>query len=120
MGGVISRLWLQQLGGVLRTRHFISVGSPHRGPLLAQFVPYFLFPGIAEMKCGSHLIRELNANSHLLQGLKCSSYFCRWDLMVVPGWDAVLPTGLHQNIPVLTHKDLISHPKSLKLIETNF
>ena len=120
MGGVIARVWLQHLGGVLRTRNFLSVGCPQRGTLLAQPVPHSLLPGIAEMKCGSYLIRELNSEAHLLQGINCISYFCRWDLMVLPGWKAVLPIGLHHPIPVLTHNDLICHPKSLKIIANDF
>ena len=33
MGGVIGRIWLQELGGGQRTRRFFSVGSPQQGTL---------------------------------------------------------------------------------------
>ena len=116
MGGVISRIWLQLIGGVLRTTSFISVGSPHCGTFSAQLIPSILFPGIADMKRGSHLLSMLNENSDALIGVKCSSYFCRWDLMALPGWEAVLPIGTNYSVPVLTHKGLISNPKSLKIL----
>ena len=118
MGGVISRIWLQKFGGALRTRRFISVGAPHYGTFSAQFVPSWFRSGIADMKRGSHLLRELNKDVDLLQSVKCSSYFCRWDLVVFPGWQAVLPIGPSHSLPVLTHRALISNSKSLEILGT--
>ena len=116
LGGVISRVWLQELGGARRTNRFISVGCPHSGTLTAQIVPSWLLAGVSEMKRGSRLLNELNSDMSSLKGVACSSYFCRWDLMVFPGWQAVLPIGLFQEVPVCTHKELMSHPKSLKIL----
>jgi len=113
MGGIIGRVWLQQLGGARRTRRFVSVGSPQRGTLTAQWIPSWLFAGLADMKRGSPLLRSLNADVRSLQGLDCVSYYCRWDLMVVPGWQAHLPVGSVSSLPVCTHQQLMSHPRSL-------
>ena len=113
MGGIIGRVWLQQLGGARRTRRFVSVGSPQRGTLTAQWIPSWLFAGLADMKRGSPLLRSLNADVQSLQGLDCVSYYCRWDLMVVPGWQAHLPVGSVSSLPVCTHQQLMSHPRSL-------
>ena len=117
MGGMISRIWLQQQGA-RRTARFLSVGSPQQGTFTAQLIPNWLFAGIAEMKRGSPLIRHLNAEVSALQSVECVSYFCRWDLMVVPGWQAVLPVGPKLAVPVLTHQQLMSHPKALSLLIT--
>ena len=116
MGGIICRIWLQQMGGAHRTDSFISIGSPHYGTYTAQVIPHWLFCGVADMKRGSQLIQELNNNIQLLHTVRCSSYFCRWDLMTFPGWQAVLPIGDHFDIPVLTHKDLIANPRSLRIL----
>ena len=113
MGGIIGRVWLQQLGGARRTRRFVSVGSPQRGTLTAQWIPSWLLAGLADMKRGSPLLRSLNADLQSLQGLDCVSYYCRWDLMVVPGWQAHLPVGSVSSLPVCTHQQLMSHPRSL-------
>ena len=59
MGGLISRFWIQELGGVNRVRRFLSVGSPHNGTLTAQLIPSWLFSGIAEMKRGSDFLNDL-------------------------------------------------------------
>ena len=113
MGGIIGRVWLQQCGGARRTHRFVSVGSPQRGTVTAQWIPAWLFAGLADMKRGSPLLRSLNAEVQALEQLDCVSYFCRWDLMVVPGWQAHLPLGHVSSLPVLTHQQLMSHPRAL-------
>ena len=113
MGGVIGRIWLQELGGAQRTRRFFSVGSPQQGTLAAQLLPRLLLPGAADMKMGSRLLRELNRQPDALAGVECCSFFCRWDLMVCPGWRAVLPVGRLEEIPVWTHQQLIGHPTAI-------
>ena len=116
MGGVIARIWLQEFGGSCRTKRFFSVGSPQNGTLPALPVPRFLLPSIADMKIGSQLIKDLNRSSYKLNCLKCFSYFCKWDVMVCPGWKAVLPIGLNRSIPVFTHQQLILDNKSISTI----
>lgn len=113
MGGVISRIWLQDLGGASRCRRFISLGSPQEGTFTAQWIPRWPLAGIAEMKRGSDLLVHLNAEAHKLDGVDCISLYSPWDLMVIPGWRAVLPAGEHKAIAVLTHRQLIRHPCAL-------
>ena len=118
MGGIVARVWLQQFGGALRTHRFVSVGSPQRGTVTAQWIPSWLFAGLADMKRGSSLLRLLDADVQVLENLDCVSYFCRWDLMVVPGWEAHLPLGRVSSLPVLTHQQLMSHPRALDALIT--
>ena len=110
MGGVIGRIWLQELDGVRRTRRFFSVGSPQQGTLAALPIPRLLLAGAADMKPGSAVLRDLNRSDTALADVTCRSYFCRWDLMVCPGWQAVLPVGPQVELPVWTHQQLIAHP----------
>ena len=118
MGGVIGRIWLQELGGAERTDRFFSVGSPQNGTLAALAVPRRLFAGIADMKPASDLLQQLNRQACTLAPMACRSYFCRWDLMVSPGWLAVLPVGTRTELPVWTHQQLIAHPQALeKLVQ---
>ena len=115
MGGVVGRIWLQELNGAQRTRRFFSVGSPQHGTLAAQPIPRALLAGVADMKVGSALMRDLSRGSPTLEALDCRSYFCRWDLMVCPYWTARLPCGDQQLINVWTHQQLISHPRALSV-----
>jgi triacylglycerol lipase len=116
MGGVIGRTWLQEHGGWRRTRRFVCLGSPQNGTLAAQLVPRRWFAGIADMKIGSALLRDLRSQALLLDGLECHSLFTATDLTVVPGWRAVLPLGSRQPLPVWTHRQLIVHPRAIAAV----
>lgn len=107
MGGVIARSWLQLLGGGQRTRRFLSVGSPQQGTLTAQPWPSRLFRGIADLRPGSALLEQLNADLDALQRIECHSFYSAIDLAVLPGWRAVLPVGARTMLPVLTHPQLL-------------
>lgn len=113
MGGLIARLWLQEHGGADRCRRFVCVGSPQRGTLVAQPMPRGCMAGIADMKIGSALLRRLDADAEGLASIDCRSFYCPTDLMVVPGWRAVLPRGPREALPVLTHRQLMHHPRAI-------
>ena len=116
MGGLISRLWLQNYNGFSRTKRFISIGTPHVGTYTAQMMPLSFMTGIAEMKRGSSLLFQLNHDLSTLEKVECISFFTKWDLMSFPGWQAKLSIGDSYHLPVLTHKELITNSISLDII----
>ena len=116
MGGIVSRIWLQNYNGFKRTKRFISIGSPHNGTFTAQFVPSSLFPGIADMKRGSSLLSQLNGDLSSLMDIRCKSFYTKWDLMSFPGWQSKLSIGTSEQLPVFTHKELITNPASLDIL----
>ena len=72
--------------------------------------------GIADMKIGSALLRQLQRGANLLQNLECHSLYTATDLTVFPGWRAVLPLGSRQALPVLTHRQLILDPRAIQKV----
>ena len=116
MGGLISRIWLQNFDGYLRTKRFFSIGTPHFGTYTAQLIPSFLMPGLAEMKRGSCLLSQLNNDLSSLQMVECTSFYTKWDLMSFPGWQSKLSIGDSYHLPVLTHKELITNVSSLDVL----
>jgi triacylglycerol lipase len=116
MGGVIGRTWLQEQGGHLRTRRFTCLGSPQQGTLAAQCIPHAMLAGIADMKVGSPLLRDLRRDADRLSQLDCHSLFCTTDLTVFPGWRAVLPRGSQEGLPVFSHRQLILHPRAIQRV----
>ena len=113
MGGVIGRVWIQLRGGYRRTRRFISVASPQPGTLAALPWPRWALAGIADMKPGSDLLRQLGRDIDPLRQIECCSFYCPTDLTVVPGWEAVLPVGPRQPLPVFWHNRLMAEAASL-------
>ena len=79
-------------------------------------MPHALLAGIADMKIGSPLLRDLERGSGSLVGLDCHSLYCPTDITVFPGWWAVLPVGRRRALPVLTHRQLIAHPWAVRLL----
>ena len=116
MGGLISRIWLQNHHGFIRTKRFFSIGTPHLGTYTAQLIPPSFMPGLSDMKRGSHLISQLNNDLTSLEKVECISFYTNWDLMSFPGWQAKLSIGNSYHIPVLTHKELITNSTSLDIL----
>lgn len=114
MGGVIARCWIQEHGGHQRTRRFLSVGSPQQGTVTAQPWPGRIFRGIADLKRGSALLQQLNSSVERLAVIDCHSFYSSLDLLVLPGWHAVLPVGGRTALPVPTHPQLLRDPAALQ------
>ena len=118
MGGIIARYWLQKFSGNVRTRRLISIGSPHKGTLMAQLVPKYPFRGISEMKINSKFLKELAKNDSFLNHIECISFFTYWDLMVFPGWWTNLDFGEKIPLKVYKHRNLVRNKFCIeKIIE---
>ena len=107
MGGIIGRYWIQKFNGYKRTRRFLSIGSPHKGTLIAQLVPKYPFRGISEMKINSKFLRTLANNDSFLEDIECINFFTYWDLMVFPSWWTNLNLGKNITVKVYKHRNLI-------------
>ena len=116
MGGIIGRYWLQKFNGYKRTRRLISIGSPHKGTLMAQLIPKFPFKGISEMKINSKFLRELAKNDFLLDDIECVNFFTYWDFMVFPAWWTNLNLGKKISVKVYKHRNLIRNNFSVEKI----
>ncbi|MCT0212965.1 MULTISPECIES: triacylglycerol lipase [unclassified Synechococcus] len=116
MGGVISRTWIQLLGGHRRTRRFFCVASPQRGTPVAQPCPPWLLGGIAELKLGSPLLKQLNDAPELLKAVDCRSFYTPTDQLVVPGWRGVLPVGCCEAFPAMSHQAILRDPRALTIL----
>jgi len=116
MGGIIGRYWLQKFNGYKRTRKLISIGSPHKGTLMAQLVPQYPFRGISEMKINSKFLRELADNDFFLEDIECINFFTYWDLMVFPGWWTNLNFGKKISVKVYKHRNLVRNKSAVDKI----
>jgi triacylglycerol lipase len=116
MGGIIGRYWIQKFNGYKRTRKFISIGSPHKGTLIAQLVPKYPLRGISEMKINSKFLRELAKNDFFLKDIECINFFTYWDLMVFPGWWTNLNLGKKISLKVYKHRNLVRNKYSVEKI----
>jgi triacylglycerol lipase len=114
MGAVISRYYLQRLGGASRVSHFFSISGPQHGTLTAHF-----WPGKAgrDMRFNSALLKQLNADNSALKNTIIHSYRTPFDLLIIPArsshWEIAEENHI---VPALLHHQMISNPKVLQHI----
>ena len=116
MGGIIGRYWLQKFNGYKRTRRLISIGSPHKGTLMAQLIPKYPFRGISEMKINSTFLRGLANNDFFLDEIECINFFTYWDLMAFPGGWTNLNFGKKISVKVYKHRNLVRNKSVVEKI----
>ncbi|MBW4560494.1 MAG: triacylglycerol lipase [Mojavia pulchra JT2-VF2] len=100
MGGIVSRYYLQRLGGIQRVQRFVTISSPHNGTMIAYASQR---PGCKQMRVNSALLNDLNFDAAMLKQLNFTSIWTPYDLMIVPanssqmllGREVILPVGLH-------------------------
>ena len=106
MGGLVSRYYVQRLGGLDRVDRFISICAPNHGTLLAFGMP--IFKGIRQMCPNSAFLNDLNGNA--IEQLGSIDYTSLWtpsDLMILPADSARMPVGRNLEIPAPMHASTV-------------
>lgn len=113
MGGIISRYYLQRMGGIHRVRRFISVSSPHRG----TWTGYLRWnPGCEQMRPESEFLKNLNQDWQLLEQVGFVSLWTPFDLMIVPADSSVIPVGRSISLPVALHPWMLTDDRVLATV----
>ena len=114
MGGLVSRHYLQELGGATRCRQFITVSSPHNGTHTAWLYPSM---GARQMRPGSDFLQELAHGEHRLGGMPVVSYRTPLDLMILPATSSHWQLAENLSFPVALHPQMLHAPRVLEDIE---
>lgn len=114
MGGLVSRHYLQVLGGAGRCEKFFTISSPHHGTATARFYPS---EGARDMRPGSAFLRQLQATEETLRGVQLVSYRTPMDLMILPATSSVWAPALNLDFPVLLHPLMLSDEDVLSDVE---
>lgn len=106
MGGIVTRYYLQRLGGMERVKRYVTISAPNRGTWLAYLS---LKPGIREMRPGSKLLIDLNRDGwELSQKIPVTTIWTPWDLMIIPAFSSNLPGSKEVILPILMHPWMLS------------
>ena len=114
MGGLVSRYYLQRLGGLKRVQRFVAVSVPHHGSLMAWFR---YNPGGIQMRTGSRFITDLNRDQHQLANIQLTSLWTPFDMLVVPATSGRLAIGQSLKLPVVSHNKMLYDIRSLEVIK---
>lgn len=114
MGGLVSRHYLQQLGGAARCDKLITISSPHHGTQAAWLYPSL---GAEQMRPSSRFLAELEQTQDQLGTMPVISYRTPLDLVILPARSSVWDRAENLSIPVLLHPLMLSSPGVLADIE---
>jgi pimeloyl-ACP methyl ester carboxylesterase len=106
LGGLVSRYYLQQLGGARRVDRLITLGTPHGGTHAANFLPSRL---VRQLLPDGPFIRHLNALPPPA-GVQVTSLVAGRDLLVQPTEAARCPFGNARRFDDLGHVELLFRP----------
>jgi triacylglycerol lipase len=86
MGGIVSRCYLQDLGGHERCDAFVTISSPHQGTNTAALHPG---EGTKQMRPGSALLKHLRETEDVLGDIPLLTYRTPMDLVILPTQNAI-------------------------------
>jgi triacylglycerol lipase len=114
MGGLVTRYYLQRLGGVERVKRYITISAPNNGTFTAYFL---LFKGIVQMRMNSIFLEDLNQDhDQYLSQLQVTNLWTPYDLMILPAHSSKMGIGREISVPVAVHAWMPSDRRVMKLI----
>ncbi|MBE9185239.1 triacylglycerol lipase [Microcoleus sp. LEGE 07076] len=113
MGGIVSRYYIQRLGGINRVQRFITISAPHSGTLTAYFMS---LPGYLDMRLNSGLLRDLNKDVTEFKRINFTSIWTPFDIMIVPSNSSRMPVGKEVKINVMLHRQMVTDTQSINAL----
>ena len=113
MRGLVSRYYIQRLGGIHHVRKFVTIGTPHRGTWTAFLRAN---PGARNMRPRSAFLEDLNRDIEVLDGVSFASIWTPLDLMIVLANSSRVPVGRSIQVRTLAHPLLVSDPQVLQIL----
>ncbi|QMS90090.1 triacylglycerol lipase [Nostoc edaphicum CCNP1411] len=114
MGGIVSRYYVQRLGGINRVQRFITISSPHHGTVVAYGSRR---PGCLQMRPDSIFLKDLNSDAVILGQLDFTSIWTPYDLMIVPANSSQMSIGSEVIVPVALHPWMLTDTRSLAVVQ---
>lgn len=113
MGGIVSRYYVQRLGGARRVSHFITLSAPHNG----TWTGYLRWnAGAGQMRPDSPFLKDLNSSLQDLAQVEFTSLWTPYDLMILPAHSSKLPLGRVLQLPILAHPLMVTDERVLAAI----
>ena len=113
MGGIVSRYYVQRLGGIDKVENFITISAPHNGTLTGYALN---LAAPIQMRPKSNFLENLNQDIALLDKTNFTSIWTPYDAMILPPKSSQVPVGRDIKIDVFLHPWMVSDEKVLKVI----
>lgn len=114
LGGMVARVYLQELGGAAEVERLVTISSPHHG----SWTAYLRWNALGEeLRPASPIYRRLNANLDSLADVRHTAIWTPFDLMIVPSWSSQLPGARDVRIPVALHPWMLHDARCHQAVE---
>jgi len=111
LGGLVARVYLQQLGGARRVDRCITLGTPHRGTYNAYWVASRVG---RELRPDSALLARLDSSRPAAAGVRFVSIVAGSDNIVIPRVFSSTDSVVH--VPGLGHMGLLFSPTAFRTV----
>ena len=108
MGGLVSRYYLQELGGYQHCQSLVTLATPHHGTKAAYFYPG---KGALQMRPHSEFLQQLDSSSHRLKNIKLVSYRTPLDLIILPSTSSHWEMAENHRVWALAHPLVMHTPR---------
>jgi len=113
MGGLISRYYLQRLGGLPRVRRFVTIATPHRGSLWAHLLSR---PACRQMRPQSPFLHDLDTDADQLARVHFTSLWSPLDAIIVPASRSIHPAACNRRLFSLAHPLMVYQRHCLQAV----
>ncbi len=113
MGELVSRYYVQRLGGIERVERFITISAPHNGTWMAYALPFKVY---VQMRPGSAFLQALNRDVAILEQLRYTGLWTDWDFIIVPASSSKLGVGKEIKLSVFAHAMMARHASCLEAV----
>jgi triacylglycerol lipase len=111
MGGLVSRYYLQELGGAKRCDGFFTISTPHHGTAMAHLC---YGEGAKQMRCDSPWLARLALTEDRLGRMPVVSYRTPADLIIIPSCSSDWARAENISVPCPLHPMMTASPKVRK------
>lgn len=113
MGGLVSRYYLQRLGGLDHVGRFVTLATPHQGTRMAHLAS---FPGWVQMRPGSDFLRDLARDADSLRRVQFTSFYTPLDTIIVPARSSEIPQAQTIRVWAAIHPSLILERRCIRAV----
>lgn len=114
MGGIVTRYYLQRLGGIDRVQRYINISAPNNGTIAAYTLP---LPGIVQMRPDSPFLEDLNSDgANFLQKIHSTIIWTPFDLMILPAQSSRMAVGKEIKLPVYFHSWMLNDSQTIAAV----
>ena len=113
MGGLVSRYYVQRLGGAAHVGHLVTIAAPHHGTILARL---HRGAGAVEMRRDSPFLRELACDDAKLSLVKFTAFYTPLDLVVMPASSSTMPQARNVRVWASLHPSLILEKRCIRAV----